>query len=71
MILDHNKGGSYFATTDTQGYYKIDHVPFGNYNVFVCNNEAEMHAGDGILVNSISSDRLESKRRRRLAVKFG
>lgn len=46
--------GSYFAMTNNQGYYSIDHVPFGNYDVFVCNDEEAMHAGNGEFVKSIS-----------------
>lgn len=51
---DSHKRGSYFAITDTQGYYEIDHVPFGHYDVIVCNSEAEMQAGDGTLVDSVT-----------------
>lgn len=52
--VDNGTSGSYFAITDNQGYYEIDHVPLGHYNVLVCNDEETMHAGSGDLVSSIS-----------------
>ena len=51
---DSNTNGLYFATTDSQGYYKIDHVPFGNYDVYYCHDEDAMHSGSGVLIKSIS-----------------
>jgi hypothetical protein len=51
--VDSGTSGLYFAKTNAQGYYEINHVPFGNYNVFECNDEGAMHAGYGQLVNSI------------------
>ncbi len=50
--LDNGASGSYFAITDAQGYYEIDHVPFGNYSVFAYDKET-MQAGNGEFVNSI------------------
>jgi hypothetical protein len=52
--IDSGSSGSYFATTDNNGYYEIDHVPFGNYNVFYCYNEASMHSGNEIFVDSVN-----------------
>ncbi len=49
---DNGASSSYFATTN-QGYYEIDHVPFGNYDVYTCENEDAMHAGSGDFVSSI------------------
>jgi hypothetical protein len=50
---DNGASGSYFATAN-QGYYEIDHVPFGNYDVYTCEDEDAMHAGRGDFVSSIS-----------------
>ncbi len=49
---DNGASGSYFATAN-QGYYEIDHVPFGNYDVYTCGDEDAMHAGRGDFVSSI------------------
>ncbi len=51
--LDNGASGSYFAITDAQGYYEINHVPFGNYNVYAYDKET-MQAGNGELITSIS-----------------
>jgi hypothetical protein len=52
--IDSGTSGSYFAITDNQGYYEINHVPFGDYNVFYCNDEEAMHAGYGTLIKSVN-----------------
>ena len=51
---NNGRSSSYFAITDNQGYYEIDHVPFGNYSVFVCNDVETMHASNGEFVNYIN-----------------
>lgn len=51
--LDNSASGSYFAITDSQGYYEIDHVPFGNYNVFTCYGIGDMNSDNGALINSV------------------
>ena len=49
-----NTIGPYFAITDSSGYYEIDHVPFGKYDVYYCINEETMHAGGGTFVDSVN-----------------
>jgi len=51
---DSGMSGSYFAMTDNHGYYEIDHVPFGNYDVYSCMDEGSMHAGSGEFVKSVT-----------------
>lgn len=51
---DSGTSGSYYAITDSHGYYVIDRVPFGNYSVYYCNDKAAMHAGNGELAGSVN-----------------
>jgi hypothetical protein len=52
--IDNGTSGSYFATTDINGYYQIDHVPFGNYSVFYCDDTASMCSGNETFITSIN-----------------
>lgn len=50
---DIGASGLYSEITDSQGYYEIDHVPFGNYDVYVY-DKYSMQSVNGVFVNSIN-----------------
>ena len=52
-VIDiHKPIGSLIATTDENGYYEIDNVPFGMYNVYFAFSQDNANGGFGNYVDS-------------------
>ncbi len=53
-VIIHKPVGSYITTTDANGYYEIDNVTFGNYDVYYTYNFKELSKTPEMYAGSVS-----------------